>query len=140
MIYGCLSLHFIKKLQENSSIITLSTAFGKGVKYKKDIAGKLRQHQVAIPGSRFMPPFPVETYTLLTDFFRWYGRNKDHIHPAELAALVHLKLVTIHPFADGNGRISRLIMNFVLRRYRFPMLNIPYEKRSGYYMPWRSRR
>lgn len=100
---------------------------------KKDIAGKLRQHQVAISGSRFTPPFPVEVYPLLMDFFRWYGRNKDRMNPVELAALVHLKLVTIHPFADGNGRISRLIMNFVLRRYGFPMLNIPYEKRSGYY-------
>lgn len=100
---------------------------------KKDIAEKLRQHQVAISGSRFMPPFPVEVYPLLMDFFRWYGKNKDHMHPVELAALVHLKLATIHPFADGNGRISRLIMNFVLRRHGFPMLNIPYEKRSGYY-------
>ncbi|MCX9010074.1 MAG: Fic family protein [Candidatus Methanoperedens sp.] len=100
---------------------------------KKDIAGKLRQHQVAISGSRFMPSFPAEVYPLLMDFFRWYGRNKDRMHPVELAALVHLKLVTIHPFADGNGRISRLIMNFVLHRHGFPMLNIPYEKRSGYY-------
>ena len=55
------------------------------------------------------------------------------MHAVELAALVHLKLVTIHPFADGNGRISRLIMNFVLNKHGCPMLNIPYEKRAGYY-------
>jgi len=55
------------------------------------------------------------------------------MHAVELAALVHLKLVTIHPFADGNGRISRLMMNFVLNKHGFPMLNIPYEKRAGYY-------
>lgn len=99
----------------------------------KDIAGKLRQHQVAISGSRFVPPFPAEVYPLLMELFRWYARDKDHMHPVELAALVHLKLVTIHPFADGNGRISRLMMNFVLHRHGFPMLNISYEKRSGYY-------
>jgi len=100
---------------------------------KKDIAGKIRQHQVTIAGRKFMPPFPAEIYPLLMDFFKWYHKSKDKIHPVELAALVHLKLVTIHPFADGNGRISRLMMNFVLNKRGFPMLNIPYEKRAGYY-------
>ena len=41
--------------------------------------------------------------------------------------------VTIHPFADGNGRISRLIMNFVLNKQSLPMLNIPYKNRNSYY-------
>ncbi len=100
---------------------------------KKDIAGKLRQHQVAIAGSKFTPPFPAEVYPLLMDFFKWYNKNKDKKHAVELAAFVHLNLVTIHPFADGNGRISRLMMNFVLHRHGYPMLNIPYEKRAGYY-------
>jgi Fic family protein len=101
---------------------------------KKDIAGKIRQHQVTIAGSKFIPPFPAEIYPLLMDFFKWYQKNKDKIHAVELAALVHLKLVTIHPFADGNGRISRLMMNFVLNKHGFPMLNIAYEKRAGYYV------
>ncbi len=100
---------------------------------KKDIAGKIRQHQVTIAGSRFTPSFPAEIYPLLMDFFRWYRKNKDKMHPVELAAQVHLKLVTIHPFADGNGRKSRLMMNFVLNKHGFPMLNIAYEKRTGYY-------
>jgi len=100
---------------------------------KADIAGIIRVHQVAIAGSKFMPPFPAEVYPLLMEFFKWYDKNKDKIHPVQLAALVHLKLVSINPFADGNGRISRLMMNFVLHKHGFPMLNIPYEKRSGYY-------
>ncbi len=100
---------------------------------KRDIAGKIRQHQVAISGSNFIPPSPVEVYPLLREFFRWYERNKKEIHPLELAALAHLKFVTIHPFADGNGRISRLIMNSILSRRSFPMLNIPYQNRSSYY-------
>ena len=45
-------------------------------------------------------------------------------HPVELAAFVHLKFVTIHPFGDGNGRISRLMMNFVLNKEGYPMLDI----------------
>lgn len=102
-------------------------------KTKAGIAGKIRKYQVTIRGSKFMPPSPVEVHPMLTEFFQWYNRNKNKIHPVELAALAHLKFVTIHPFGDGNGRISRLIMNFILSRKKYPMLDIPYEKRNSYY-------
>ena len=100
---------------------------------KSDIAGKIRKHQVAISGSRFMPPSPVEVYPLVTEFFKWYNKNKEKIHPVELAAIAHLKFVTVHPFADGNGRISRLVMNFILHKKGYPMLDIKYEGRNSYY-------
>ncbi len=100
---------------------------------KPDIAGNVRSHQVAISGSKFMPPSPVELNPLLSDYFRWYNKNKEKLNPVELAALAHLKLVTIHPFADGNGRISRLAMNFILNKKNYPLLNIPYENRTSYY-------
>ena len=100
---------------------------------KPEIAGKIREHQVLISGSKFTPPLPVEVYPMLTEFFKWYNKNKNKIHPVELASTVHLKLVTIHPFADGNGRLSRLAMNFVLNKYNCPLFNIPYEKRTSYY-------
>ena len=100
---------------------------------KQDIAGRIRKHQVAISASKFIPPSPAEISPLLRDFFKWYERSKQKLHPIELASLAHLKFVTVHPFADGNGRISRLIMNFILHRNGFPMLNITYQKRSSYY-------
>ncbi len=100
---------------------------------KPDIAGKLRVSDVKISGSKFVPPTNLEVYPLMKDFFSWYEKNKKTMNPVELAALVHLKLVTIHPFADGNGRISRLAMNLVLNRHGFPMLNIEYESRNSYY-------
>ncbi|MBS3123586.1 Fic family protein [Candidatus Woesearchaeota archaeon] len=100
---------------------------------KPDIAGKIRTHGVAISGSRFMPPTPVELTFLLREFFSWYNKNNDKIHPVELAALVHLKFVSIHPFGDGNGRISRLMMNFILQKFNYPLLNISYENRNSYY-------
>jgi len=100
---------------------------------KPDIAGKVRDHQVRIARSKFVPPLAIEIEYLLREFFKWYNTNKNKIHPVELAALVHLKFVTIHPFGDGNGRISRLMMNFVLKKYNFPMLDIPYTKRESYY-------
>lgn len=100
---------------------------------KPDLAGKIRNHQVAISGSKFIPPMPVELDFLLREFFDWYNNNKNKVHPAILASLVHLKFVTIHPFSDGNGRISRIMMNFVLKKHNFPLLNIGYEKRNSYY-------
>ncbi len=100
---------------------------------KPDIAGKIRNHGVAISGSKFIPPLAIELETLLKEFFDWYSKNKGKLHPVILSALVHLKFVTIHPFSDGNGRISRLMMNFILKKNGFPMLNIPYENRNGYY-------
>jgi Fic family protein len=102
-------------------------------KTKAEMAGKIRKYQVAIRGSKFMPPSPVEVHPMLTEFFQWYNANKNKIHPVELAAIAHLKFVTIHPFGDGNGRVSRLLMNFILNRKKYPMLDIPYEGRNSYY-------
>jgi Fic family protein len=98
-----------------------------------DIAGKLRDYQVYISGVKYTPPLPVEVYPLLVELFEWYRASKKRLHPVELAAVIHLKFESIHPFGDGNGRVGRLMMNFVLHREGWPMLNIPYEKRKGYY-------
>ena len=56
------------------------------------------------------------------------------MHPFELAALAHLKFVKVHPFRDGNGRISRLIMNFVLLKNGYPLLNIFDSEKMLYYL------
>jgi len=100
---------------------------------KPDVARKIRTHGVTISRSKFIPPLAIELEILLKEFFDWYNKNKDKLHPVALSALVHLKFVTIHPFSDGNGRISRLMMNFILNKNGFPMLDIPYENRNGYY-------
>ena len=100
---------------------------------KPEHAGVVRRHQVRIAGSAFVPPPPFEVDILLDEFFAWLRPAWNSLHPVLLAALVHLRLVTIHPFGDGNGRVSRIAMNFVLYRKGFPMLDIPYAGRSGYY-------
>jgi len=107
---------------------------------KPELAGQLRKYQVGISGSKYKPPLAVEIYPLLQQFFKWYHRSKKYvvstprnIHAVEFAGLVHLKFVTIHPFGDGNGRVSRLMMNFVLNKYDMPMLNITYNNRNSYY-------
>jgi Fic family protein len=100
---------------------------------KPDVAGQIRKQGVRISASKFVPPSPVELQPLLNEFFSWYNRAEGKANPVELAALVHLKFVTIHPFTDGNGRISRLMMNYVLHKNGYPMLNIEYRGRTSYY-------
>ncbi|MEM1457053.1 Fic family protein [Pediococcus pentosaceus] len=80
--------------------------------------------------------FPEEKYTnpldipqKINDFTDWYNAT-DNIHPVEKAALAHFKLVSIHPFIDGNGRTSRLLMNFTLMRHGYPIINIMPDKKS----------
>ncbi|MDA4111740.1 MAG: Fic family protein [Thaumarchaeota archaeon] len=100
---------------------------------KPDIAGKIRRHGIRITGSRFVPPAPVELQPLLDEFFNWYDESKTKTNPVELAGQAHLKFVTVHPFVDGNGRIGRLLMNFILHRHGYPMLDIEHERRMTYY-------
>lgn len=98
-----------------------------------NIAGRIRRYPIEARGSKFEFPFWDEVPGLLKEFFRWYDKNKDKIHSVELAALVHFKFVSIHPFGDGNGRISRLLMNCVLDEEKYPMVIIEYKDRLAYY-------
>ncbi|MDE1811117.1 MAG: Fic family protein [Candidatus Micrarchaeota archaeon] len=104
---------------------------------KPDVAGKIRDYPVIISGSEFIPPKANRIPELLEEFFDWYSEARKESNPIKLAALVHLKFVTIHPFGDGNGRISRLMMNFVLNRHGYPMLDIKYTSRKDYYVALR---
>lgn len=98
-----------------------------------EIAGIIRKHPVAIARSKTELPLPAELDILLKEFFDWYTKYYGKINPVLMAALVHLKFVSIHPFSDGNGRISRLMMNHTLNSLNYPMLNIEYSNRNAYY-------
>ncbi|MHA2100189.1 MAG: Fic family protein [Candidatus Kariarchaeaceae archaeon] len=100
-----------------------------------EIAGVFRVHPVEIKYSSVTPPHHHDLPELLSDFFDWVQTNIDtlSLHPVELAALVHQKFVTIHPFSDGNGRISRFMQNYILNKFNFPMLIIDYKVRRSYY-------
>ena len=54
----------------------------------------------------------TEMLNKMHELLEWYHSIEDKEHPVKIAALLHLKFVTIHPFRDGNGRIARLLMNF----------------------------
>lgn len=63
---------------------------------------------------------------------RWYDENREAMHPVELAARLHHRLVAIHPFTDGNGRVSRLVMNMALMQAGYFPAIIKTEDRREY--------
>ncbi len=101
----------------------------------KNNAGKYRSVNVMISGSTHKPPEPFMLSKLMEDYFMFYELHKKTMHPVLLSAEMHERLVTIHPFIDGNGRTSRLIMNLILMQHGFPITNISGDKqnRLSYY-------
>lgn len=98
-------------------------------------AGHYRKVQVMIQGSSHKPPQPFLVTKEMEDYFIWYETNKLSLHPIVLAAEMHERLVTIHPFIDGNGRTSRLVMNLILLQHGYIIANIKgdYDSRMHYY-------
>ena len=96
-------------------------------------AGRYRQQNVLISGATTNPP----DYTLLNDkmaqFIDWYNTDAHKLHPLERAAKVHADFVGIHPFIDGNGRTSRLLMNLELLKAGYPPSVITVDNRLAYY-------
>jgi Fic family protein len=100
-----------------------------------DNAGAYRRVNVRIGGSEHIPPEPMLLDSLMEDYFIHYQRQKRLLHPVILAAEMHERLVSIHPFIDGNGRTSRLLMNFILLKngYTIASLKGDYDSRMAYY-------
>ncbi len=122
---GPLTLHFMKKLHR----VLLA-----GV--DESIAGKTRDElgrNVKLIGTVYVPPKWTEVKQELKKFFVWYKAENRKLHPLELAALVHLRIISLQPFVDGNSRLSRLIMNWILWKKKYPLVNIPIEDLENYY-------
>lgn len=96
---------------------------------------KTRPNSVITPtGERFEYASPEETPGLMADLIKWYQKEeiKGELNPLELAALFHYRYIRIHPFEDGNGRIARLMMNFILARQNYPLIVVPTKTKSLY--------
>lgn len=85
-------------------------------------------------GDRFEYASPEETPSLMADLVDWYNsaEKEGKLSPVELAALFHYRYIRIHPFEDGNGRIARLMVNFILARHDYPMIVVRSRKKSEY--------
>lgn len=97
-------------------------------------AGRYRSLNVAIAGARHRPPDSLHVPEQMNRFMDWYRGEGLQLHPVERAAKVHAEFVKIHPFIDGNGRTSRLLMNLELLKAGFPAAILPVHRRLDYYV------
>ena len=98
---------------------------------KEDIAGKFRNHLVTV--GEYLAPDWQDVESLMKDFFDFIKNKPRDMIFIEFVARVHFRFERIHPFSDGNGRIGRLIINYLLWHEGYPVLIIDYKKRKFYY-------
>ncbi|MBX3360165.1 MAG: Fic family protein [Phycisphaeraceae bacterium] len=93
-------------------------------------AGRYRSERVLIKGTRFVPPGSHRFGELMPAMLGLVERPG--VHPAIIAAELHYNLVAVHPFADGNGRTARLLMNMHMLQHGYPLVIIEVERRGEY--------
>jgi len=97
------------------------------------LVGTYRDHDVRISGSDWIPPPSKKIREETRKIFQWYYVERKKLHPVELGAILHNKLVRLHPFSDGNGRTARVIMNWILMKNTFPMFYVEQRDKIHYY-------
>lgn len=128
------ALNFIRSLVAQKTvtetdILSIHTLILKGI--DDTHAGCYCNVAVRISGSTVVLPNPRKVPDLMAEFSAWLLNNKAQ-HPAAFAAEAHYRLVTIHPFIDGNGRTARLLMNVLLMMHGYPPAIIRKEDRLAY--------
>lgn len=125
---GKSNLELIKKLhaivQEN-------------IQPKKEL-GQYKKMQNYIVGTDYLPTPPNFVEKRMDGLMRWYGVNRKEYQIFELAVLFHIKFVSIHPFVDGNGRVARLLHNFILKKYGIAPIIYRTKTKQKYYSMLRS--
>ena len=94
---------------------------------------KTQPNSVRLPnGELFEYTAPQEVPIKMQELMEWYRDEQTALHPVTLAAMFHYKFVCIHPFDDGNGRVSRLLMNYVLLAHKLPPVVIKSSDKQNY--------
>ncbi|USN44402.1 MAG: Fic family protein [Candidatus Woesearchaeota archaeon] len=136
-----LAVDFINSWSDELSLDLILKLHKICFKDSKDFAGKLRDVEVVIKNNRggiIHQGAPVSKLKEeLDEFIHWYNENKNNFKPLILAALVHNQFEHIHPFQDGNGRVGRLLLNYILLKNNYPPINIFLEDRQEYYLSLR---
>jgi Fic family protein len=96
-------------------------------------AGSYRTYDVRITGAQHNPPPAFDVPLQMRDLISWYQKNKNKLDGITLATEVKHRFVAIHPFGDGNGRTSRIIMNIILMKMGYPIVVILKNDRAKYY-------
>ena len=113
-----------------SDALTMHRMFYSGINSKE--AGRYRDRPVFITGSDYDVCDVKRIGEEMLKLFRWVASERDNYHPVEFAALLHKRFVFIHPFIDGNGRLSRLLMNTALIQKGYMLAVIPPVLRQEY--------
>lgn len=115
---------------EEADVLKVHEILFKGV---DETAGTYRTGQVRITGADFMPPPPQEVEPRMVELCEWLNLNPDELRLIELAAVFHHKIVCVHPFFEGNGRVARLLMNCILLKHGYPFAVVLRNDRGTYY-------
>ncbi len=131
------AVDYIRKSKEDLSLNLLLKLHYLCFKGSKHFAGRFRNVNVVVRNSigqilhAGVPKEELKDY--LNDFIKWYIENKSKFKPLVLAAILHNQFEHIHPFQDGNGRVGRLLLNFILLKNNYPPINMMLEDRLEYY-------
>jgi Fic family protein len=130
-----LAYNFVKELATKprtqislNDILDIHRLILKGIDDKH--AGRLRTISVGLKSSAIVFPLPLKLHDLMDEFMTWLHGAQGH--PVIIAADAHYKLVSIHPFIDGNGRTSRLLMNLLLLQTGYTPAVIDFDVRKEY--------
>lgn len=133
------ALEYLYDLVEKDKKQTISERFIRNLhqlvmqETDKEWAGRYRNSNVIIVGADHTPPDAIEVPIEMPKLVGWLRQNRKKLHIIELAALLHHKLVYIHPFFDGNGRVARTAMNLLLMQEGYPLAIILKNDRKKYY-------
>ncbi len=127
----------IKNAKEDLSVELMQKLHKTCFEGSKSFAGQIRNVEVVVRNSKggiLHQGMPVsQLHLALKDMIIWYNKNKSKFKPLVLAAIIHNQFEYIHPFQDGNGRVGRLLLNFILLKKKYPPISITLEDRAEYY-------
>ena len=132
---------FIRELHtlllKESSYKEARTPEGKPTRRKIEV-GKYKtqpNHVITVTGETSYFATPEETPAKMHDLIEWFRKEKEKpdVNPIILAALFHYRFIRIHPFDDGNGRVARILMNFILMQFGYPPAIIKTQDKENYY-------
>ena len=98
-----------------------------------EYAGVYRDQIVLISGATHTPPPHYQLNDKMNELMEWYETKASSLHPIVRGAMLHAIFVGIHPFIDGNGRTSRLLLNLELMKAGYPPIIIEVKHRIDYY-------
>ncbi|MDR1872398.1 MAG: Fic family protein [Deltaproteobacteria bacterium] len=113
-----------------ATVLKLHSLFYRMIDWEN--AGVFRDGPVYLAGSARVPPKASLAPEMMIEFDKEFNEKSQYLHPLKLAAFAHLRLVNIHPFVDGNGRVARLLMNLVLLKNNYQLVSISPEDREKY--------